>query len=62
MQDFTKQAILYFFLLIPTLFAFVVMGQGIIKIQKKEKNASMEVGFGIFLLILISATYLLFIR
>lgn len=62
MGDFTKQAIIYFFLLIPTLFAAVVLIQGLTKLQKKEENAGMEAGFGIFLLIMIFATYFLFIR
>ena len=61
-MDFSKQALTYVFLIIPLLFAGAVFVQGFIKINKGEKDGTMGVIFGVFLFILVIATYFMFIR
>ncbi|MFC1646884.1 hypothetical protein ACFL1A_01240 [Patescibacteria group bacterium] len=61
-MDFTKQGIVYVLLVIPTLYAVAVLGQGINKMTKNEPDFAVPLGFGIFLLLLIFAAYFLFIR
>lgn len=61
-MDASTQAIIYTLLVIPTFFALTVMIQGIVKLIKGEKDGAMATGFGVFLLVLITAAYFLFIR
>jgi hypothetical protein len=61
MNSFTKQGITYVLMIIPTLFALSVLVQGIQKIKKNDSDGKIAVGFGIFLLLLVVATYFLFI-
>ncbi len=61
-MDLNRPEISYVLLVIPTLFALAVMGQGISKINKSEPEGPVALGLGIFLLILIVAAYFLFIR
>lgn len=61
-MDFNDSAITYTLLVIPTLFALVVIAQGIGKLTRSEKDGPVAVGVGVFLLILIAVSYFLFIR
>lgn len=61
-MDLSSPAITYSLLIIPTFFALTVMGQGISKIIKEEKDGPVAVGLGICLLVLIAGTYWFFIR
>ncbi|MBI4065375.1 hypothetical protein HY409_03330 [Candidatus Gottesmanbacteria bacterium] len=61
-MDFSGPAITYILLVIPTLFAAVVIGQGISKIMKQERGGGVAVGFGVVFLLLIGAAYFFFIR
>ena len=54
--------IVYAFLIIPSMFALVVLIQGIEKLTKNDSEGYVALGFGIFFLILIIAAYFLFIR
>jgi hypothetical protein len=58
----SDSGIIYAFLIIPSLFALVVLLQGIEKIINNNKEGYVAVGFGIFFLLLIAATYIFFIR
>jgi len=61
-MDFTKQGMTYILLVLPTLFAASVFGQGIVKLSKDDQSGKTGVFFGIFLLALIVTAYLFFIR
>ncbi|HLD25192.1 MAG TPA: hypothetical protein VJB96_04730 [Patescibacteria group bacterium] len=61
-MDFSEQAITYALLIIPTLFAFTVIGQGLSKLVREEKDGPVALGVGVFLLLLIGITYWTFIR
>lgn len=61
-MDVNSSAITYALLVIPTLFALVVIVQGIGKLSRSEKDGPVAVGVGAFLLILIAVSYFLFIR
>jgi len=57
-----EPALTYILLVIPTLFALAVVGQGIYKISKQEKEGPVALGSGIIFLMLIAAAYWLFIK
>lgn len=61
-MDLSGPGITYVFLIIPTLFALVVVAQGVVKIGKKEADGPIiaTVGFGFIGLIV--AAYFFFIR
>ena len=61
-MDFSGPAITYILLIIPTLFALVVIAQGVSKMVKHEYGGGAGVGFGITFLLLIGAAYFFFIR
>lgn len=61
-MDFTSPAVTYSMLIIPTFFALTIVGQGISKIIKEEKDGSVAIGLGVFLLVLIGGAYWFFIR
>ncbi|MEK7533669.1 MAG: hypothetical protein AAB542_04505 [Patescibacteria group bacterium] len=61
-MDLSSPAITYSLLIIPTFFALTVMGQGMSKIIKEEKDGPVAVGLGICLLVLIAGAYWFFIR
>jgi hypothetical protein len=54
--------ITYAFLIIPSLFAGVVLLQGIGKLMKNNKEGYVVVGFGVLFFLLIAAAYYYFIR
>ena len=55
-------ALTYVFLVIPILFALAVLAQGLVKLSRKTPDGPVEVGLGTFLLVLIGAAWVLFIR
>jgi len=58
----SDSGIIYAFLIIPSLFALVVLIQGIEKLVHDNKEGYVAIGFGIFFIVLIAAAYILFIR
>lgn len=58
----SDSGIIYAFLVIPSLFALVVLLQGIEKLMKHDKEGYIAVGFGIFFILLIVFCYYFFIR
>jgi hypothetical protein len=54
--------IIYAFLIIPLLFAAVVLVQGFQKLSQGKSEGYVALGFGAFFLLLIAAAYILFIR
>lgn len=61
-MDTSGPGIIYAFLLIPSLFAVVVIIQGFEKLSHDNKEGYVALGFGALFLILIAAAYFLFIR
>ncbi len=61
-MDLSGSGVTYAFLIVPSLFALVVIIQGIEKATKQEPDAGVAIGFGIFFLILIAAAYFLYIK
>lgn len=61
-MNLSSPGITYLLMVIPTLFACVVIGQGAYKVSKDEQEGKIIMGFGIGLLVLIVAAYFLFIR
>ena len=58
----SDSGIIYAFLVIPSLFALVVVLQGIEKLAHNNKEGYVALGFGIFFIALIVTAYVLFIR
>lgn len=61
-MDFSRPEFSYLFLIIPSLFAFAVTVQGLVKLAKQERDGSVALGFGVGLLVLVAASYFLFIQ
>lgn len=61
-MDFSSSAVTYAMLLIPSLFAFTVIVQGIVKLTREEADGGVAIGIGFFLLMLIAGAYWFFIR
>ncbi len=61
-MNFSGPGLSYIFLVIPTLFALAVVGQGIAKISRNEPDGKVALGFGIICLGLLASAYVLFIR
>ena len=61
-MDLSGPGITYAFLIIPSLFALVVLIQGVEKLSHGKSEGYVAVGFGIVFFILIAAAYILFIR
>ncbi len=58
----SDSGIIYAFLVIPSLFALVVLAQGIEKLAQNNKEGYVALGFGIAFLVLIALAYIFFIR
>lgn len=58
----SDSGIIYAFLVIPSLFALVVVLQGIEKLVHGNKEGYVALGFGLFFIALIVAAYVFFIR
>ena len=54
--------ITYLLMVIPTLFALVVVGQGVYKISKEESDGGIITAIGIVFLVMVVAAYFFFIR
>ena len=61
-MDFADSGIVYAFLIVPSLFAFIVLIQGIDRAMHNKPDGYVGVGFGILFVIMIIAAYFLFIR
>lgn len=61
-MDFSGPGLTYIFLVIPTLFALAVVGQGVYKMSREESGGGVAIGFGVVFLLLIAAAYIFFIR
>ncbi len=61
-MDLSGPGLIYVFLIIPTLFALVVMGQGVAKLAKGDKDGPIIMSVGCGFLGLIAAAYFFFIR
>jgi hypothetical protein len=61
-MDLSGPGIIYAFLIIPSLFALVVLLQGVQKLTHGSRDGYVPLGFGILFLILIALAYVLFIR
>jgi hypothetical protein len=61
-MDFEKQGLTYILMIIPAVFAGTVIVQGIQKLPVNPKDGKTSIGFGIFFVILIIATYFFFIQ
>jgi len=61
-MDLSNPGVTYILLVIPTLFAFVMTGQGLYKMTRDEEGGGVSLAFGVICLVLVGVTYLLFIR
>ena len=61
-MDLTGPAVSYIILVIPTLTALAVTGQGVYKLVRQEEGGKVVFGFGLGFLGLIATAYFLFIR
>jgi len=61
-MDLSGPGVTYAFLIIPSLFAVVVLIQGFDKLSQGNNEGYVALGFGVLFLVLIAAAYFLFIR
>lgn len=61
-MNLSGPGITYLLMVIPTLFALVVVGQGVYKISHEERDGGIVLAFGIIFLIIVVAAYFFFIR
>lgn len=61
-MDFSGPGVLYAFMIVPSMFALVVVMQGFEKVSKHEVGGWGGVFFGLLFLGMIVAAYYLFIR
>lgn len=61
-MDLSNAGVTYILLLLPTVIALAVIGQGLAKISHKEHDGHGVLGFGLVFLVLIGAAYWFFIR
>ena len=61
-MNLSGPGITYLLMVIPTLFALVVIGQGAYKLSKEESDGGIVLAFGIIFLVLVVAAYFFFIR
>jgi hypothetical protein len=61
-MDFTSPGTTYILLVIPTLIALAVFGQGVSKILRKEPDGPAALVFGLVFFGLVVAAYYYFIR
>lgn len=58
----SNSGLTYAFLIIPLIFAVVVAAQGVDKLQHKNKEGYVGIGFGVFFVLLIITAYFFVIR
>lgn len=61
-MNLSGPGITYLLMIIPTLFALAVVGQGAVKISRDEKDGKLILGLGIGFLVLILLAYFFFIQ
>lgn len=61
-MDFSGPGVTYALMIIPSLFAMVVIIQGIQKIANNEPDGKIALGFGFLFLALIVAAYFFYIQ
>lgn len=61
-MDLTGPGVAYIILVIPTLTALAVTGQGVYKLVRQEEGGMVIFGFGITFFFLIATAYFFFIR
>lgn len=61
-MDFSGAGVTYLLLIIPTIFALAVVGQGVYKVSRQENDGKLVLGFGITFLVVIFLAYVFFIR
>lgn len=61
-MNLSGPGITYLLMIIPTMFALVVVGQGVYKISKEESDGGLVLTFGIIFLLVVAAAYYFFIR
>ncbi len=61
-MNLSGPGITYLLMVIPTLFALVVVGQGVYKISKEESDGGIITAIGIVFLVMVVAAYFFFIR
>ena len=61
-MDLSGPGLSYLLLVIPTLFALTVVGQGIVKTAKQEPDGPVALGFGALCIALVASAYFFFIR
>ncbi|MBI3559741.1 hypothetical protein HY087_01265 [Candidatus Gottesmanbacteria bacterium] len=61
-MNLSGPGITYLLMVIPTLFALVVVGQGVQKISKEESDGGVVLTFGIAFLAVVVGAYFFFIR
>ncbi|MBI5620664.1 hypothetical protein HY949_02725 [Candidatus Gottesmanbacteria bacterium] len=61
-MNLSGPGITYLLMVIPTLFALVVVGQGIYKISKEDSDGGLVLTFGIIFLIVVVGAYFLYIK
>lgn len=61
-MNLSGPGITYLLMVIPTLFALIVVGQGVYKISKEESDGGLILTFGIIFLLVVVAAYYFFIK
>jgi hypothetical protein len=61
-MDLTSPGITYVLLVIPTLIALAVFGQGVAKVFRKEPDGAAALVFGLMFFGFVAAAYFYFIR
>ncbi len=61
-MNLSGPGITYLLMVIPTLFALVVVGQGVYKISHEESDGGVVLTFGIIFLFVVVGAYFFFIR
>ncbi len=61
-MNLSGPGITYLLMVIPTLFALVVVGQGAYKIAHEEHDGGVVLSFGIIFLLVVVGAYFLFIK
>lgn len=61
-MNLSGSGIIYILLVIPTIFALVVVGQGVSKVSHGDRDGKLVLGFGLIFLLVIILGYFFFIR
>lgn len=61
-MNLSGPGITYLLMVIPTLFALVVVGQGVYKVIREERDGVVVLSFGVTFLLVVVVFYFFFIR